>query len=165
MRLALLLTLLAAPVFASAAPMGRFGDAGTISPSGGLAVSHTSNAPFNTTSVLFAPTIFYFVRDGVAVGGGVGAAYYKNSGSSAVTAFSVAPALGYNLRLANNISVFPNVRLSFTRTTGGLGTWHQDILIEAPLLVHLGNFFLGAGPYFGPPGDTFGVTTVTGGWF
>jgi len=107
MRLALVLTLLTAPAFASAAPMGRFGDAGTISPSGGVAVSYTSNAPFNRTSILFAPTVFYFVVDGVAVGGGVGVAYFKNSGNSAVTAFSVAPAFGYNLRLADNISLFP----------------------------------------------------------
>jgi hypothetical protein len=163
-----LLTLAAMPLtFAWAESAGRFGDAGTLSPSGTIAGAYATNTPSHEASILFAPTLFYFVLDGFAVGGGVGFLYSKNPDGSIMTSYSVAPAIGYNLHLSNRFSLFPNARLGFSWYTGAglLNNTSSQLLIEAPLLAHFGNFFVGAGPYLGPPAATLGFTTVTGGWF
>jgi len=165
MRLALLLLAVAAPSWTRAATPGRFGDAGTLAPSGGLVVSHADSGP-GLTSVAVAPLIFYFVTNGLAVGGSVGFSYVKRSGIQAATAISVGPAIGYNIRVRDDISLFPNARYQYSRATSGpaAGVSQTDLLLQAPLLVHFGNFYVGVGPFLGV-GSSFGLTTITGGWF
>jgi hypothetical protein len=173
--LALALTWLPAEM-AQAAPTGRFGDAGVFSPSGQIWLSQSAASSAPSTMLVVTPLLLYFVTDGLAVGGGVGGTYSRFASGGATTTLHLAPSLGYNLWLGDRVSLFPTVLVVFSsqRAPQLAASSSVALSVEAPVLVHVGNFFVGAGPTYratlqprsaASGSAEIGLTTVTGGWF
>lgn len=171
----------------------QFGSAGVIAPSGAVSLTYQKESPpegdsVSTTSLSFAPTLMYFVIDNLAVGGGL--VLDRTSGDDeSFTTYGIAPAIGYNIRF-DSLSLMPTATLQFAKGTleyDFMGTTEEvnmtvvNLLIDAPILYHAGNFFVGVGPRFSTTlvsksgdGDamedaskstTLGVVSQIGGWF
>lgn len=162
-----------------------FGDQGVIVPSGVVGFDFTStNIGGDTNSVItfqISPRLMYFLSDDFAIGGDLSIYILKAGDADVASSFGIGPRAGFNLRINDSLSWFPNVGLQIV--TGG-GTTRLPMDIEAPFLIHFGNFFVGVGPalafdiwgkvnYEAPLGGedsvgyrliVFRLTTSLGGW-
>jgi hypothetical protein len=143
-----------------------FGDAGEFIPSGSLSFAHTSVQD----SFAVSPGLQYFVIRDLAVG--VGLLYAH---SSSFDTYGGSASIGYNVRLASTVSVFPQVSFSALHSTGSAPSTAETFLglqLFTPVLFHPApHFFFGIGPAIGTAGisDLFHdqsvvVQTVIGGW-
>jgi hypothetical protein len=170
MKIAALLSLLLAALPARSQEERKFGDPGVVVPSGSLSVTTQSGG---VTVVDLQPGLQFFTTPNVALG--LSLIYFHFSaplGSNSI--YGIAPSLGYNLRLGDPLSIFPQVSLSLESATNAGSS--QAILgasLFVPVLIHpVRHFFLGFGPDFlitGPTDDlfntrAFSVRTVIGGW-
>ncbi len=191
-RFATILIIVFATTSAAAAD-NPFGSAGVIAPSGAISLTYQKVSPpegdsESTTTLSLAPTLMYFVIDNLAVGGGLVLEHASNDADS-YTIYGIAPAVGYNIPF-DNLSLMPTLTLQLARgtmdsdfmgTTQKLNMAVVNLVIDAPILYHAGNFFVGVGPYFSTTlvskigdGDatedaskdtTLGIVSKIGGWF
>ncbi len=152
-----------------------------------------SNNEGSVTHFGLAPAADYFVIDNLSVGGQVllGIASYSPGGGgqgATGTTFGIAPQVGYNLGLTDNISFWPKLQVAYQNTSwsnNGGGSSRFGLGIFAPFLYHpVNHFFAGIGPNFstdlsssvtpaGPGAQSvdgvkvteFGIMTTFGGWF
>jgi len=162
----------------------RFGERGTVSPSGSVSLGFWGSGSNGSG---LAPGAMVFVADGLAVGGSALLFYSSGSGLSYAT-FGIAPSVGLNLWVRDRLSFFPQVSLQATLrqfTSGGDVTQRElATTVYLPLLLHVTpHFFIGLGPSASIPvasrttgssisGLTFGtggnfvlLNSVIGGWF
>jgi len=170
MKIAIVLSLVLAALPVRAQEERKFGDPGVVVPSGVLATGSIGGI----TEIDLQPTLQFFTSPNVAFG--ISLLYLHLSNDNASTsAYGVAPSLGYNLRLADVLSIFPQVSLPF-QVTAATGRSDQAVIganLFVPVLIHpVRHFFIGFGPEFqinGPTDDLFStrgliVHTVIGGW-
>jgi hypothetical protein len=133
-----------------------------------LGIAKTSGGD---TIISIQPSLDYFIIPNVSVGGVVGLTVV--TGRPGRTTVLLGARGGYNLNLADRVSFWPTLGLSFEHTSvgNGGGSDQQTYLnILAPFLFHLApHFFVGAGPFidvglgaFDP--NLFGIWSVVGGW-
>ncbi len=185
---ALIVAVVSFPLLAEAADKdARFGSPRTLALSGGISLYNARTGGTNITVLSLAPTGMYFVADEFAVGLGLGLGWLKPSQGDSSTTVSLAPTVGFNVPVAPAISVFPQVGVGYRHNSGGGGSSYSSYSASSvalqgfvPILVHVGNFFLGGGPMLereiyssydvgGASHDaeettTFGLMTMLGGW-
>jgi len=158
---------------AQAAEQRRFGDAGTLVPSGSMTMSR--QPAFDLTEIAVQPSLQYFVTRNLALGLGVS---YRRDSTPDVTlnGYAIIPSVGYNLRYGEHVSVFPQLFFSASHATVSEGSGPDDVFavgVFAPVLFHAApHFFLGIGPQWSTAGtssDLLGfqrlaLQTVIGGW-
>ena len=170
MKIAAMLSLLLAALPARSQEERKFGDPGVVVPSGFLAMGGISG----TTVLDLEPTLQFFTARNVAFGLSLGYHYTSSNGSS-TSAYSLAPSLGYDVRLGDVLSIFPQASLGVQvfAATGQSNVTALNAALFVPILIHpVRHFFIGFGPDFliaGPTGDLFStrgliVQTVIGGW-
>ena len=155
-----------------------FGDAGEVVPSGGLALVSNS---FQTV-LSIQPMVEYFVVPNLALGLGLSYAHASSQGGSTFNSYGASISIGYNVRLAEAISIFPRISFAGAHSVassgapsivGGGSSGAIGLTGFLPLLLHpVSHFFLGIGPQIstaGPSSDlfrnqTFAITTIIGGW-
>lgn len=141
-----------------------FGDSGTFAPGGALELSRSGESGENTTSTNLAlgPQLYYFVLDDLAIG--VSLTYVESAGEHIDywRRVGIAPAVAYNFRFTDSISLFPSASAGISYRSSRLSligpgnallmedsaseiAYSAEILL--PLLVHVGNFHVGFGPY------------------
>jgi len=179
-RIAALLLLMA-----SAASAGeRFGEKGTISPSGSVTLGFFGSGSNGSG---FAPAAMFFVADGLAVGGSA-LLFYNSGGSYSVASYGIAPSVGWNAWVRDRLSFFPQISLQVIRTQlisgGDVRTDELQTRIYLPFLLHVTpHFFIGLGPSatielasrtrgsspfgtgFASNGSLVLLNSVIGGWF
>jgi hypothetical protein len=143
----------------AAAAQERFGQKGTISPSGSVGASYSTTpsgvGDFTTYGFSLDPGALFFVVDEVAIGGSVhfARAWFEFPGSpdrSALSAYGIGPTVGWNIWLGEHVSLFPQgtLRVSWQTSTGS-DTTERVITVQAfaPAILHVApHFFLGLGP-------------------
>lgn len=164
-------------------PSGRFGEEGQIAVSSdaGLSISNTSidGIDGSTTNMILRPAVDWFLMDSLSLGGFVGVEYNSAPGGSS-TVISLGPRVGYNLPLAERLSVWPKLGFSLASTSFEDDTIAGDeeetntslqLNLFAPLMFHPApHFFLGLGPALDQDlsGDskatTVAVRLTIGGW-
>jgi hypothetical protein len=154
-----------------------------------------SRSKGSNSNVNLAPSVDYFLEDGVSIG--VDAFVGYSSGTSldslgtttqlSSTNIGVAPRLGANLTLTELVSIWLRGELGYgtvnqTETSADGTNQHSRtrtwIEISAPFLLHpSSHFFVGAGPFlfhelsdkdqfnFENDATTLGVSLLLGGWF
>ena len=150
---------LALLVSSGAQAQAKFGDKGVISPFGSVRLSWQSDSigpsSQSTTSLSLQPGVFYFLQDGIAIGGQIGLSLV--SASATTVLFRLGPAAGYNHWLADRVSIFPQLALELvvgsagSSSPGGSSSAVLNLALEifAPILYHpVPHFFLGIGPIF-----------------
>ena len=127
--------------------------------------------------VLVTPALDYFVVHSVSLGAQLG--WYDDDGTKEAW---VAPRIGFNITISDNLSLWIKCYVGYERAWDGLFNVTADITFFeafAPLLWHPApHFFLGGGPYvepsfvFNTPNAqnnqnyvAYGLTTTVGGWF
>lgn len=161
-----------------------FESTSTKPPGGGSSVSGMS--------FTLAPTIDYFVAEGISVGGFIGFGYSKageDPNTVKVTTLGIGPRVGYNLWLTpGSLSLWPNVWFGYFNASANVGGNDAGSLnkmalgVNVPLLIHPAkHFHFGVGPFFRmdvsskekpPSGDSvdgakttaFGLMAEIGGW-
>ena len=161
-----------------------FESTSTKPPGGGSSVSGMS--------FTLAPTIDYFVAEGISVGGFIGFGYSKageDPNTVKVTTLGIGPRVGYNLWLTpGQLSLWPNVWFGYFNASANIGGNDAGSLnkmslgVNVPLLIHpASHFHFGVGPFFRmdvaskekpPSGDSvdgakttaFGLMAEIGGW-
>jgi len=167
---AIAVVLMIAPVSAHAQDGRTFGDTGEFVPSGSASFVHTSAQD----SLALSPELQYFVLPNFAVGIGLLYTHASIINQPSFDTYGGSASIGYNLRLASNVSVFPQIGFSALHSTSSAGG-AQVFLgsgLFIPVLFHpVPHFFLGIGPAIGTAGigDLFRdqsvvVQTVIGGW-
>ncbi|MBI5511077.1 MAG: outer membrane beta-barrel protein [Deltaproteobacteria bacterium] len=181
---------------AATASAQSFGSPGVIAPGGNVSFYYLKSSPpegssTSSTSVVLMPTVMYFVIDNLAVGGQV-ILNTSSSDRTSSSAYGLAPAVGYNVPFSDVLSVFPSLMVGFqtgsseyTFSTGGKmksSSTKLAAIVDAPVLFHHGNFFIGGGPNLSfdlmaketPDGGSsvdahklmmLGVSSFIGGWF
>lgn len=145
----------------------------------------------SATQFGLAPAADYFIIDNLSIGGQVLFSLASTSPSQgtgvSVTTFGIAPQVGYNIGITDNISFWPKLFFGYesTSVSNNGGSYSEAALgIYAPFLYHpVQHFFLGIGPNLatqlissvtpaggGASGDgfkatTFGLTATFGGYF
>ncbi len=136
-----------------------------------------------------APAADYFVMDSLSVGGQVAFSISSASPSQgqgvSVTTWGLAPQVGYDLHLTDNISVWPKLFFGYASTSvSNNGPTYSvgDIGVFVPFLYHpVQHFFVGLGPNFstqvissvsqngkssdGNKATAFGIMATFGGYF
>jgi hypothetical protein len=154
-----------------------FGDAGEIIPSGSLSFLHA-----DSENVLFiSPKIQFFAARDLAVGIGLVYEHLWGTGFPTEDVYGGSISVGYNLRLAPLVSLFPQFEITAQRRilsdvppgsplTGG-GATEVGVELFVPFLVHpVQHFFLGIGPAFSVFGsesfrtESVSLQTIIGGW-
>ncbi len=109
----------------------------------------------SSTSVSFDPSLDYFVAPNLSVGGTLIIQHGDATGlSTDATRIGIGVRGGYDLRLANLISFWPQLQLAYAHdsvSSGGTDITGYDIqlAIFAPFLFHpVPHFFVGIGPAF-----------------
>ena len=163
-----------------------FGQSGQIAISSDFwtSVSFTSHSGGGTTTeILLAPALDYFAAENVSVGGQVLFAWAK-SGDWHTEAFGIAPRVGYDVPLAERLSLWPRLAVVYQMQWEPNDRTDKKLSISAyaPFLVHPAqHFFIGIGPSLsvdlwsrysanGISGDrskdtTISLVTTLGGWF
>jgi hypothetical protein len=170
MKMAIIVSSVLAALPVRAQEERKFGDPGVVVPSGSLSMGTASG----TTVVDLEPTIQFFTTPNVAFGLTLVYAH-ASSDSASTSVYGLSPSLGYNLRLGDVVSLFPQASLPF-QVVAPTGRSNQTLLgadLFVPVLIHpVRHFFIGFGPDFqisGPSDDLFSnrsliVRTVIGGW-
>lgn len=173
----------ALPAVRSDSPSGRFGEQGqkAVSSDAGLSISNTSisGVDGSTTTLILRPAVDWFFTDSISLGGFVGVEYNSSPGGSS-TVISLGPRLGYNLPLAERLSLWPKLGFSLASTSfdddaivGDEDESNTSVQLNlfAPLMFHpVQHFFLGLGPALDQDlsGDakatTVAVRLTLGGW-
>jgi hypothetical protein len=156
-----------------------------------LSFSHDSASMGDASSntFVFSPAADYFAAPNVSIGGAVVLAHSSfdsgipGSSGSDTTSIGILLRGGYNLRLADMISIWPRLAIGYAHTSSGSGGtdvsgYSVPLLIDAPILVHLApHFFVGVGPAFqteliskvegndASKTTSIGISTVVGGYF
>ncbi|HET6285032.1 MAG TPA: hypothetical protein VFH73_29005 [Polyangia bacterium] len=155
------------PFAAWAARGGNFGAAGQFAISGELELSVVKQRGGSTT-LNIQPALDYFIATNISVGGVVGLAV--TSGSPGVTRVLIGGRAGYNLAIAERITLWPTAGLFFEHDSAGTVSGSSTLLrIVAPFLFHpVQHLFVGFGPFvelgLSGGGDRFGLQSVVGGW-
>jgi hypothetical protein len=151
---------------ASPSDAPRFGDKGhiAVSSSAGLALRRTraTTGAREAVDIRVAPSVDYFVWDGVAIGLAIGADYIHRDRpasngvfSTQTTVFSVAPRIGFNVPLAWWASWYPRLAGSIGHATEIFDIAERastkyvrwGAAVDAPFLFHVASHaFLGLGP-------------------
>jgi hypothetical protein len=166
-----------------------FGALGQIAVSADLQldVVHRSQGNGSRTTVVIRPALDYFLMPNVSVGGFVGfssgsASFGPLAGNTDLTEFSLGARAGYNLRIADTLSLWGQARLVYSHDTftppAGPGTGGSifSVSLYAPLLFHPApHFFVGAGPVLSQEivdsvasqstATDFGLLSIVGGYF
>lgn len=168
-------------------PSARFGSDGQIAVSSdaGLSLANTSlsGADDSTTRLTLRPALDWFVSDSISLGGFVGVDYTSGAGGS-TSVLSVGPRVGYNLPIADRLSVWPKIGISIANTTisrdgpDGIDLGDDDdsntsaqFNLFVPVMFHpVQHFFLGLGPALDldlsgeQKATTVAVRLTIGGW-
>jgi hypothetical protein len=180
----------APPVVAtSMSAAGNFGLLSQIVISGDLQfdISRSSTGDSDSTTVLIQPALDYFVAPNFSVGGmlafGSGSSSFMGEEGADVTILGIGARGGFNLPLADAISLWPRLSLSYVNmsfSSGGSDASGYSIPLDifAPVLWHpAAHFFIGVGPVFstelvnkveGESQDkttSFGLQSTVGGYF
>jgi len=166
-----------------AAPASTFGNPGQVVISQDFAVKFEYESENETSAVILAPAIDYFLIPNLSLGGQLIFSYAKNGGVS-FTNIGVGPRDGFNFSLAPMFSFYPKAGFSIIHSTGssesgGVTVSRSETFIGVglftPFLFHpVPHFFIGFGPSFsgnisgGTANDrflTFTLETVIGGYF
>lgn len=139
-----------------------FGTVGELIPSGSVSILYSQINPLtgdsvNVVDVRISPQIMYFVAENLALGSGVLLdSMVMGEGDKKLTmmSYGISPRIAYNVRFADNLSMFPSLALDLslgkarygTDTTRDTQNRSLSMNIFIPVLFHFGNFFLGAGP-------------------
>jgi hypothetical protein len=141
-------------------PSGRFGIKGqkAVSSDAGLSISNTSidDVDGSTTTLVLRPAVDWFFANDVSLGGFVGVEYNSAPGGDS-TVISIGPRVGYNLPLAERLSLWPKAGLAFASTSvsddaqGAADDEETNTSVQlnlfVPLMFHpVQHFFLGLGP-------------------
>jgi hypothetical protein len=141
-------------------PAGRFGIKGqkAVSSDAGLSISNTSidDVDGSTTTLVLRPAVDWFFANDISLGGFVGVEYNSAPGGDS-TVISLGPRVGYNLPLAERLSLWPKAGLAFASTSvsdDGNGidddeetNTSMQLNLFVPLMFHpVQHFFLGLGP-------------------
>jgi hypothetical protein len=192
---AIVVTASAVPAQGWAQGQSKFGSQGQLAISSDLEVSFEGNSYSNKhgsgSTILLQPAADYFVIDSLSVGGQIlfeldTPAEGPGQTVTQTTTFGLAPRVGYNIPLTDNISFWPDVFVGFRTSSysnnGGSGSGFT-IGAFAPLLFHpVPHFFIGLGPNvstqlsnsYSPPNGPgqdlpkltqYGVMSTLGGWF
>jgi len=174
----------------------KFGDAGIMVPSGSVSLDYSSSKPpegdkTSETFIGVAPGLLVFVTENFAVGGRVALSRWADDEDSSSLTFGMGPVVGLNVPLGDNLSLFPQFAIfaavsNYKNDINGetFKTEHTTgyVYLEVPVLYHVQNFFMGAGPYFatdmvskysvdggtaedGSKDTSLGLSTTIGGWF
>lgn len=169
----------AAPVAASGPGIGayanNFGQQGQIVISnsfgliGGLDGLGLGLARFDDAGWVFAlqPAFDYFIAPNISVGGLVGLRYGKPDIGDSNTELHFGARAGYNLMLADMLSLWATLGIKYTDPGAGEGTTAAKVF--APFLFHpVPHFFVGAGPSveqgLSSSFTNFGIESVIGGY-
>jgi hypothetical protein len=176
---------------------GAFGKSGQIAISQDFSLqfeSRTTKPPdppggdsAKTTTITLGPALDYFVADSISVGGRILFQSVSGENDSGSSTIGIGPRVGYNLGLADNISLWPKLSFAYAMTTikgdpDDTKLTKMILGVDVPVLFHPAqHFFIGLGPYFemdlsskakvgdndgdGPKDTAFGARTVVGGWF
>ncbi|MFO0568884.1 MAG: outer membrane beta-barrel protein [Polyangiaceae bacterium] len=141
------------------------------------------------TVITFAPALDYFVADSISVGGQLTYRSSKIKDGPESSEIGIGPRVGYNLGLAEKISLWPKVGFEYNMQTtkGATGgeskATTMSLGVMAPVLYHPAeHFFIGLGPVFsmdlsskvkpdgadetdGAKTTVIGLDSVVGGWF
>lgn len=172
----------------------EFGKAGQIHIGSGLQLSYsagTTKAPSGDsadkpTTFTIQPGLDYFLQDNISIGGTVGyTSTSQKSGGTDVksSAISIGPRVGYNVAVAEKLSVWPRAGLMYSSISADFGGGSKSgstmsFELNVPLLVHLApHFDVGFGPFYrsdisskfdgadANKDTTYGLATEIGGWF
>ena len=153
---------------------GKFGARGQLAVSVGLPftseapqlefVHASTNMGGGTSTVLaIAPSADYFIAPNLSLGGLVGIRYVSNNEpagslfvSGNITTVTAEARVGYDLALADTLSLWPRIGIGYSHGSSGGSTptasYAVPLVAFAPLLWHPSrHFFLGAGPIFTTP--------------
>ena len=138
--------LVAGSLFGRAAAADGWADQGRVLVSGALSVENVSADSASVTTVAFTPGVRYFAATHLAVGAELQIAHIS-SGVSA-TLFTLLPSIGYDLALADHVSLVPQLELAFSTQSGSSTTLTRFAMGGfLPVVVHPpGHFFIGFGP-------------------
>ena len=155
------------PVAAGGAAMAAgFGEQGQIALS--VDLPFTNSAPqlaivresqsmggSSTTVVAIAPSADYFVIPNLSIGGIIGVATGSTDVGGGVSAdttkFIISPRIGYVVRLADSLSLWPRLGIQYVHTSlssGGQSATESSVplIVDVPVLWHpVPHFFMGAG--------------------
>lgn len=160
-----------------------FGSAGVLAFSSDAAVTiqHSSQ---DVTTIQLAPAADYFIIDGLSLGGFISFDYSK-SGAGDGSRFGIGPRIGYNLKLSDNLSLWPKAGFAYAHSSSTVSTdvgngatvarnRSGDAIamnLFVPLMIHpAAHFFAGFGPFLDVDlsGDdrvtVFGAKLTLGGW-
>ena len=168
---------------------GGFGAVGQVAVSADvqLDVVHRSQGGASRTTVVIRPALDYFLMPSLSVGGFVGWSSGNTSlgplaGNTDLTEVSIGARIGYDLRLADTLSLWGQLRLAYAHDTftpaAGTGTSGSvvPITLFVPLIFHPApHFFVGVGPVLSQQivnsiamesvATDFGLQSIIGGWF
>jgi hypothetical protein len=171
-----------------AQPAG-FGALGQIAVSADLQLEavHRSQGMGSRTTVVIRPALDYFLMPNISVGGFIGyssgsASFGPLAGNTDLTEISLGARAGYNLRIADMLSLWGQARLVYSHDTftppAGPGTGGSIFAVSlyAPLLfLPAPHFFVGAGPVLSQEivdsvasqstATDFGLLSIVGGYF
>jgi len=156
--------------------------------------STTMNGP-SSTRIVVQPSVDYFASPGLSIGAELGfdhlsisypapgpGAGLATNGSTGGTTLSVEARVGYEVPIAETVSIWPRLGLGYAHTstsyvyTASITGYSVPLSFTVPFLWHPGShFFLGAGPAFitqlvnrsegmsGPRTTDYGITALIGG--
>ena len=176
MKLCIAVLCAALPAAALQQGQPRFGDKGEIVAGGGISIHRVTYASsgFGSTTLDLLPSASYFVVQNVEVGLLVRLTRtWGDSQAVGRTEYAIEPSLGFNVPLADNLSLLPRLGVEFVHSSASFsnGNFFLDsaygrlkLGVFVPLLVHpVPHFFLGLGPKistdlatsgdWGPPGS------------
>ena len=168
---------------------GGFGAQGQIALSADLQLDivHRSQGQGSRTTAVIRPALDYFIMPNVSVGGFIG--FSSGSASSGplagnldLTEVSLGARAGYDLRLADALSLWGQLRLSYAHDsfTAPVGTGTGGSIVALTIYVPLifqpaAHFFVGAGPVLSQElvdsvanqsnATDFGLLSIVGGYF
>ncbi|MDY7227301.1 hypothetical protein [Hyalangium rubrum] len=151
---------------------GNFGGMGQIAITSDLygTMAYTSvEGPGDGFSISLKPSVDYFLKENLSLGGSVLLATTITDGDDDVS-LGLRVRGGYNIWLNEKVSVWPKLGLGVAHSGAGDRTY-LEIELSAPFLVHLApHFFVGGGPGLVTQlGDgtlaQLHISTVVGGYF
>jgi hypothetical protein len=148
---------------------GNFGSMGQVVISSDFQGSLGYNSGFEAFFINLSPSVDYFLKENLSLGGSVTLATALSDGDDSLT-LGLRVRGGYNIPLNEKVSVWPTLGLGVGHTSLFDNTF-LEVAITAPFLVHLApHFFVGGGPGLitqlgGDTVVTLQVSTVVGGYF
>jgi hypothetical protein len=152
----------------------NFGARGQVVPFGAFSYTHASAGGGSADLLSFAPGVFWFPTNSVAIGGSVQYSYGSGGGFT-VHDLGFEPTVGFGVPLGDRFALFPRVGMAFTWQFPSPGNSTDRIFIDgfAPVLfIPASHFYIGFGPALTvdvanslAKQTNVGFTTEIGGYF